>query len=70
MNLVCQVLSDEPLFVLLNSYTTGLSPAANGYVLRKNTRHLGGSVDSQEIGLPVESSGEVLPCGSASRWTP
>ena len=70
VGLVCQVLSDNPLFVLLNSYTTGLSPAANGYVLRKHTRRFGGSVESQEIGIPVESSGEILPCGAASRWTP
>ncbi|MBE6683081.1 MAG: SAM-dependent methyltransferase [Ruminococcaceae bacterium] len=70
VGLVCQVLSDDPLFVLLNSYTTGLSPAANGYVLRKNTKHLGGRVESREIGIPVESSGEILPCGAASRWTP
>ncbi len=70
VGLVCQVLSDEPLFILLNSYTTGLSPAANGYVLRKNTKAFGGSVVSEEIGLPVKSSGEVLPCGCSSRWTP
>lgn len=70
VELVCQVLSDEPLFVLLNSYTTGLSPATNGYVLRKHTKRFGGKVESGELGIPVEASGECLPCGAASRWTP
>ncbi len=70
VNLVCQVLSDDPLFVLLNSYTTGLSPAANGYVLRKNTKHLGGKVESEGLGIPVEAGGGILPCGASSRWTP
>ena len=70
VELVCQVLSDEPLFVLLNSYTTGLSPATNGYILRKHTKRFGGSVVSEELGIPIEASGECLPCGAASRWTP
>ncbi len=70
VGLVCQVLSDDPLFVLLNSYTTGLSPSANGYVLRKNTKRFGGAVESDELGIPVEVGGGILPCGAASRWTP
>ena len=70
VGLVCQVLSDNPLFVLLNSYTTGLSPATNGYILRKHTKRFGGSVVSEELGLPIEESQEFLPCGAASRWTP
>jgi 23S rRNA (cytosine1962-C5)-methyltransferase len=70
VGLVCQVLSDEPLFVLLNSYTTGLSPATNGYILRKHTKRFGGRVVSEELGIPIEASGECLPCGAASRWTP
>ena len=70
VELVCQVLSDEPLFVLLNSYTTGLSPAANGYVLRKHTKKFGGQVISEELGIPIEESNEALPCGASSRWTP
>lgn len=68
VELVCGVLSDDPLFVLLNSYTTGLSPAANGYVLARHMRRFGGSVDSQELGLPVQASGLPLPCGASSRW--
>ncbi|MBR4950854.1 MAG: class I SAM-dependent methyltransferase [Clostridia bacterium] len=70
VELVCQVLSDNPLFVLLNSYTTGLSPATNGYILRKHTKRFGGKVVSEELGIPIEASGECLPCGAASRWTP
>ncbi len=70
VELVCQVLSDNPLFVLLNSYTTGLSAATNGYVLRKHTKKFGGKVESDELGIPVEIGGGILPCGAASRWTP
>lgn len=69
--LICEVVSDEPLFILLNSYTTGLSPSANGFVLHKNAvRRFGGRVESDELGIPVESYGICLPCGAASRWTP
>ncbi|MBQ9848687.1 MAG: class I SAM-dependent methyltransferase [Clostridia bacterium] len=70
VGLASQVLSDQPLFVLLNSYTTGLSPAANGYVLHKHTKRFGGKVESEELGIPVEASGICLPCGASSRWTP
>ena len=70
MKSVVEVLSDEPLFVLLNSYTGGLSPSANGYVLANAMRRFGGRVVSEELGLPVESSGLYLPCGASSRWTP
>ena len=68
--LVRGVLSENPLFVLLNSYTTGLSPAAAGYVLYRNMRDFGGRVESEELGLPVLESGICLPCGASARWTP
>ena len=63
------VLSDEPLFFLLNSYTTGLSPSVMAYILRDvlGTR-FGGNVTADEIGLPVEATGGVLPCGSTAIW--
>ena len=71
VGLVCGVISGDPLFILLNSYTTGLSPQANGFVLYKNAvTRFGGKVESEELGIPVESYGICLPCGAASRWTP
>ncbi len=70
METVAQVISDDPLFVLLNSYTTGLSPSTNGYVLSKSMSRFGGKVVSDELGLFVEESGLYLPCGASSRWTP
>ncbi len=64
------VLSDKPLFFLLNSYTTGLSPSVMAYILRETAgAKFGGTVTADEIGLPVESSGGVLPCGSTAIWT-
>ncbi len=68
VELVCGVLSEHPLFVLLNSYTTGLSPSANGYVLSRHMKRYGGHVESDELGLPVAESGIPLPCGASSRW--
>ena len=62
------VLSDEPLFFLLNSYTTGLSASAMAYVLGVNMQKFGGGVSAEEIGLPVTASGMVLPCGSSAIW--
>lgn len=63
------VLSDDPLFFLLNSYTTGLSPAVMGYLLGGVLKpKFGGDVTADEIGLPVEESGMVPPCGSTAIW--
>ena len=67
--LTANLLSEEPLFFLLNSYTTGLSPSTMGYILGVNLkRRFGGTVECDELGLRVESTGEVLPCGAAARW--
>ena len=63
------VLSDEPLFFLLNSYTTGLSASAMAYVLGVNMQKFGGGVSAEEIGLPVTASRMVLPCGSSAIWS-
>lgn len=69
VELCSQVLSDEPLFFLLNSYTTGLSPAVMAYILDSVlVKKFGGRVSSDEIGLPVKSSGMPLPCGSTAIW--
>lgn len=63
------VLSDEPLFFLLNSYTAGLSPSVMAYILRETVgEKFGGNVSADEIGLLVEASGGVLPCGSTAIW--
>ena len=59
---------DEPLFFLINSYTTGLQPAVLTYMLSTELKSFGGHCDSQEVGLPVSSNGLVLPCGASGRW--
>ena len=64
-----QVLSDNPVFFILNSYTTGLSPAVMEYLLGVQLQQsFGGSVSSDEIGLRVTDTGLVLPCGSTAIW--
>ncbi|MDY4953225.1 MAG: class I SAM-dependent methyltransferase [Candidatus Onthomonas sp.] len=69
LELVVQVLSDQPLFILVNSYTTGLAPGVLTYLLDTLvTRRYGGHTDSQELGLPVTASGLALPCGATGRW--
>lgn len=68
IKLCAQLLSDKPLFFLVNSYTTGLAPAVLTYMLATELKKSHGRVDSQEIGLPVRESGLVLPCGASGRW--
>ena len=68
IKLCTKILSDEPLFFLVNSYTTGLAPAVLTYMLATELKPWKGRVDSQEIGLPVTHSGLVLPCGASGRW--
>ena len=68
IKLCTQILSDKPLFFLINSYTTGLAPAVLTYMLATELKEYNGTVDSQEIGLPVSSNGLVLPCGASGRW--
>lgn len=63
------VLSENPIAVLINSYTTGLSPAVMQYILSSVlSPSFGGRTESDEIGLPVTSSGLVLPCGATAIW--
>lgn len=67
--LIKNVLSDNPLMVLLNSYTTGLSASVMKYILDDViVKEKGGSVTADEIGLPVSSNGEILPCGASAVW--
>ena len=69
VELCAGVLSDEPLFIILNSYTTGLAPSVLTYILETVvSRRFGGHTVSDEIGLPVTETGLVLPCGAAGRW--
>jgi len=70
LDLVSGVLSDEPLFILLNSYTTGLAPSVLTYLLEiLVSRRRGGHTESRELGLPVSEIGLLLPCGATGRWT-
>ncbi len=70
VKLCSNVLSDKPLFFVLNSYTTGLSPSVMSYILSDVlTKKFGGSVSADEIGLPVVESKMPLPAGSTAIWT-
>ena len=70
IELCTRILSDQPLFFLVNSYTTGLQPAVLKYMLETAlVSKVGGHVEAEEIGLPVSSNGLVLPCGASGRWT-
>lgn len=70
VNLCSGVLSDDPAFVLINSYTTGLAPSVLTYISESVfSRKFGGKTESAELGLRVTGSGLVLPCGACARWT-
>lgn len=70
LKLVSGVLSDDPLFFIINSYTTGLAPSVLTCLLDSVvTPRFGGGTVSDELGLPVTDSGLVLPCGATGRWT-
>lgn len=69
IELTSQLLSENALFFLINSYTTGLQPAVLSYMLHAAVeKHFGGHVEADEIGLPVTESGLILPCGASGRW--
>ncbi len=62
-----EVLSDKPLFLLLNSYTTGLSPSVMAYLLKMTVgQRFTADVSAEEIGLPVERTGMAVPCGNSA----
>ncbi len=69
LKLCTQILSDDPLFFLINSYTTGLSASVLTYMLATELKKYNGTVTSDEIGLPVTSNGLILPCGASGRWS-
>ena len=69
--LICRcekLLGDDPLFFLVNSYTTGLAPAVLAYMISVALKGRGGCTEASEIGLPVSSTGLILPCGASGRW--
>ena len=69
VELCSQVLSDNPIMVLINSYTTGLSPAVMQYILGAIIEpKFSGVAESDEIGLPVTQTGMILPCGASAIW--
>ena len=69
VKLCAGALSDRPLFVLINSYTTGLAPSVLGYLLNLLVAgKYGGKCTWDELGLPVTETGLALPCGAAGRW--
>jgi len=68
IKLCANLLSDDPLFFLVNSYTTGLNPSVMTYMIGTELKKFGGLVTGDEIGLPVTSTGLILPCGASGRW--
>ena len=68
IKLCSQILTDNPLFFLINSYTTGLQPAVLSYMISTVLGTANGTVTASEIGLPVSSNGLVLPCGASGRY--
>ena len=68
VQLCSQILTDDPLFFLINSYTTGLQPAVLSYMMHTVLGKYNGTITAKEIGLPVSSNGLVLPCGASGRF--
>ena len=68
IELCTKVLSKEPLFFLINSYTTGISGEVLSNILKLNLKTYKGKITSGEIGLPMKNSNLVLPCGIYGRW--
>jgi 23S rRNA (cytosine1962-C5)-methyltransferase len=70
IQLCTKILAEEPLFFLINSYTTGLQPAVLSYMMNLELQsRFGGKVEAGEIGLPVRGGKLVLPCGASGRWS-
>ncbi len=70
VELCTKVLSDNPLFFLINSYTTGLQPQVIKNILTLTLKNrFGGEVDAYEVGLKTLEEGIILPCGNSGIWT-
>jgi 23S rRNA (cytosine1962-C5)-methyltransferase len=63
------LLTENPLFFLINAYTARLSPTVVANLLSQLLRGLPGTISAGEVGLPIRSDGKVLPCGIYGRWT-
>ncbi|MDE5873981.1 MAG: SAM-dependent methyltransferase, partial [Lachnospiraceae bacterium] len=69
IKLCSELLCDNPLFFLVNSYTTGLSPSVLTYMISETVgKKYKGETKSEEIGLPVTDTRLILPCGASGRW--
>lgn len=69
INACMDVLSDKPLFFLINAYTTGISSTVLFNILKTTLeKRYGGKVEAGEIGLPITENDLVLPCGIYGRW--
>ena len=69
IGLCARLISDDPVFVLVNSYTTGLSASTVGYLLELHfASRFGGKVKAEEIGIPVKQTWGTLPAGASARW--
>jgi len=68
IELCSNVLTDNPLFFLINSYTTGISSEVLGNLLKLNLKQYKGKISAGEIGLPMTNSDLILPCGIYGRW--
>jgi 23S rRNA (cytosine1962-C5)-methyltransferase len=66
--LCTKLLSDKPLFLLINSYTTGISQEVLADILKINLKSFKGKISSGELGLPMANSELVLPCGIYGKW--
>ncbi len=70
IKLCSELLSDNPIFFLVNSYTTGLAPSVLTYMIEETVgKKFKGHTESQEIGLSVKKTGLALPCGASGRWS-
>lgn len=63
-----KILSDKPLFFIINAYTTGISSTVIYNILKTSFKQYGGKVESDEIGLPITNNDLILPCGISGRW--
>ena len=68
IELCTKILSDNPLFFIINSYTTGISSQVLENILRLNLEKYNGKYENGEIGLPMSNSKMILPCGIYARW--